>query len=230
MKKLLQDFVNLVYPETCAACGRRLQEQEMVLCLHCEFDLPYSNYHLDEENPVAKQFWGRVPLESAAALYLFSKGSRVQRLIHQLKYKGWQEVGLKLGNIYGPSLLKAEKFAGINYIVPIPLHPSKQKKRGFNQSSLFAQGLAESMNVPWSEMAVIRNTHNSTQTKKGRFDRWRNVERIFTIANPDALRNRHVLLVDDVITTGSTIEACAQEILRLDKTKVSVASIAFAAT
>ena len=222
------DLLHLVYPNTCAACGKRLQKQEDILCLFCEYDLPKTDYHLEPDNRIAKHFWGRVNLENVAALYFFSKGSRVQRMIHQLKYRGNTDIGIKAGQIYGDILKETPNFGSAEVIIPVPLHPKKKKRRGFNQSDYFAEGLSESMGIPWYADAVIRNVFTDTQTKKNRFNRWKNVESIFTVSNPELLENRHILLVDDVITTGSTIEACANELLNLAGTKVSVVSIACA--
>lgn len=228
MRALLSDLVNLVYPQVCAACGKRLQRQEEVLCLICEYTLPKTDYHLQPDNPVAKHFWGRVLLQNAAALYLFNKGERIQHLIHQLKYKGWKEVGVKIGQIYGRMLAEASGYKEVNLILPVPLHPDKQKKRGYNQSDCFAQGLSETMHVPWSDSILLRSTYTDSQTKKSRFERWENVESIFVISNPDDIRNKHILLVDDVITTGATIEACASVLLATEGVKVSVAGMAHA--
>ena len=194
---LTSDLLDLVYPTNCAACGRRLQKHEEVLCLFCEYDLPQTDFHCDKDNPVAKVFWGRVMLHSAAAFYMFSKGGRVQKLIHQLKYKGWQEVGVKVGALYGAKLKNAADFAGVNLILPVPLHPTKQQKRGFNQSDCFAKGLSQGMGVIWRNDVLLRHTFTETQTRKNRFDRWENVERIFTVTQKNILENK--LEHDDLI-------------------------------
>lgn len=228
MHALLSDLANLVYPQVCAACGKRLHQQEDLLCLVCEYTLPKTNYHEEPDNPVARHFWGRVMLQNAAALYLFNKGERVQRLIHQLKYKGWKEIGIKIGQIYGRMLSDTPAFKNIELIVPVPLHPDKKKKRGYNQSDYFAIGLSEAMQIPWSDTALQRSAYTESQTKKARFARWENVESIFIVENPNAIQNKHILLVDDVITTGATIEACALVLLATEGVKVSVAGMAHA--
>jgi len=222
------DLLNLIYPTNCAACGRKLRTQETVICLFCEYDLPTTQFHTDPENPVAKQFWGRVPLQNATACYWFGKGSRVQRLLHQLKYKKRQEVGVKVGNLYGTQLRQNPSFATVDIIVPIPLHMLKLAQRGYNQSASFAKGLSQSMHIPCTNKALLREVFTATQTKKSRFERWENVSDIFMVADANMLQGKHVLLVDDVITTGATIEACAHSILKLPATTVSVASIAYA--
>jgi ComF family protein len=159
-------------------------------------------------------------------LYLFNKGGKIQHLIHQLKYRGKKEIGISLGKIYGQELKISPLFSLSTVIVPVPLHKNKLKKRGYNQSEAFAQGLAESMGIENYADALIRTHLTQTQTKKSRYERWQNVEEIFQVIAPDKLEGKHVLLVDDVVTTGSTLEACANKILDIPNTKVSVVTIA----
>jgi len=173
-------------------------------------------------------FWGRIPLYSAASYYYFAKQGKVQHLLHQLKYKGQKDIGTAIGKLYGTELMESELFSKIQCILPVPLHAKKLKKRGYNQSETFAQGLAQSMGADCPAGIVQRMVASETQTKKSRFKRWENVESIFTICNGSEIENKHVLLVDDVITTGATIEACAQALSKVPGVKVSVASIAYA--
>ena len=223
------DFLSMLYPETCAACGKSLQHQEELLCLFCEHELPQTDYHLTpKENPIAKKFWGRVELENVAAFYFFSKGSKVQRLVHALKYKSRQDIGIKVGEMYGEILAQNADFQQVNSIIPIPLHPTKLARRGYNQSEALGQGLANSMDIPLDTTSLVRNAFTETQTRKTRFDRWENVEHIFKLEQFPLLENKHILLVDDVITSGSTIEAAARPILKLPNAKVSVVSMACA--
>ena len=223
----LGDFLNLLYPETCAACERNLIEEENVLCLQCEYNLPKTDFHLQATaNPLALKFWGRIKVEYVSTFYLFGKGSRVQHLLHQLKYKGRQDIGEKTGQLYGKELKQTPEYANIDLILPIPLHPKKEKKRGYNQSDSFARGLSQTMEIPWLKDALIRNIYTKTQTKKSQEERWKNVEQIFKVNKPDLLKGKHVLLVDDVITTGSTMEACVNILLQVPDIKVSMASIA----
>lgn len=223
----ISDFINLCYPKLCAACHNTLVKTENSICTSCVINLPKTNYHLDTENPLNKIFWGRVPIEMVAAYYFFNKGNKVQKLLHELKYKSNKNVGEKIGVLYGYELLNAPIFNTIDYIMPVPLHPKKLKKRGYNQSEWFANGLSQSMNIPVSTNILYRNTDSATQTKKSRFNRWENVAEIFGVKTPELLSNKHILLVDDVITTGATIEACAK-ILKEHHAKVSVVSIACA--
>lgn len=202
---------------------------ETIICTKCHLHLPRTNYHLIRENPINKVFWGRVDVEFATALFFYSKGGKVQHLIHQLKYKNQMEVGIYLGEMLGNEILQADEFSKIDLIIPIPLHPKKLRKRGFNQAEVIANGVGNAMNIKVDITSVVRTVETSTQTKKGRYKRWENVNEIFRITEPDRLKEKHVLLLDDVITTGATMEACIQTIKSLPDVKVSVASIAYAA-
>lgn len=226
---MFKDFLSLIYPRLCMACGQSLYNKEFCICTFCRYHLPKTNFHLKEKNPVSKLFWGRVPIHSAASYYLFSKGGKVQKLIHQLKYREQKEIGTFLGNLYGNDLKLSPAFDSVELIVPIPLHPKRLKKRGYNQSSLFAEGLADAMQKEFDDDIVYRELAAESQTRKSRFNRWKNVESNFKVRFPDKLANKHILLVDDVVTTGSTLEACANAVLQVPGTKVSVATIAYAA-
>jgi len=183
---------------------------------------------MQKDNPVSKVFWGRVTLESAAAFYFYRKGGKVQQLIHQFKYKGHKEIGLFLGEQYGHELLNSDDFREINTILPVPLHWKKLQKRGFNQSEVFANGLAKSLQKEVDTTSITRTIATSTQTHKSRYKRWENVNEIFVLKHPEKLARKHILLVDDVITTGATMEACVQTIQQASETRVSVVSIGFA--
>lgn len=171
---------------------------------------------------------GRVPIVSAASLYYFTKGGSVQKLIHQLKYKGKKEIGNFLGSYYGQELNGSEHFSSIEGIIPVPLHKKKQKKRGYNQSDIFAQGLSSTMNIEVLNNILERNHFSDTQTRKTRFNRWRNVKDIFEITTSEKIQGKHILLVDDVVTTGATLEACTNKLLESSASSVSIATIAAA--
>jgi ComF family protein len=225
---LIDDFIALLFPKICAACGNSLWKKEETICLSCEYHLPCTHFHLFAENPVSQLFWGRVKLESASAYLWFNKGNKVQRLIHQLKYKGRRDIGIYLGKLYGHQLRHSPFFTSVQYIIPVPLHPKKLRKRGYNQSEQFAIGLGESMNVPVLPDAIFRIKETETQTRKSRFRRWQNVAGVFEVRNPADLEMKHVLLVDDVITTGATLEACIRALSSVPSIRISVATIAVA--
>ena len=224
----IEDLFSLIFPRICACCGNSLWKHEEIVCTSCKYHLPKTGFHLERDNPVARVFWGRVPIESAAAYLYFNKGSRVQQLVHQLKYKDRKDVGIWLGKQYGHLLRYSPFFDHVDLIIPVPLHKKKIMKRGYNQSEQFAIGLSESMKIPMEARILVRGKHTETQTKKSRFSRWENVKDIFLIEYPEKLTGRHVLLVDDVITTGATLESCLQCLLNVTGTRASVATIATA--
>jgi ComF family protein len=227
MLALLADFISLVFPKNCAACGNPLFKQERAICLLCITKLPQTNYHNDPENPVAKIFWGRIQLEQATAFYQFTKKGKVQHLLHELKYKGNKECGIRAGELFG-KVLKDSPFQHCSLIIPVPLHPKKQQKRGYNQSEQLAAGLSKSMGIPLNTTAFARAYHTGTQTKRSRIDRWLNVSERFVVKDGEALKGQHILLVDDVVTTGATLEACAAALRENSNVKISVAALAHA--
>lgn len=222
----LSDFISLIFPRICAGCGNSLWKKEEVLCHSCEYHLPRTNFHFQHENPVTRMFWGRVHLETAAAFLYFNKGNKVQRMIHQLKYKGKKEIGLFLGNRYGQDLKYAPRFNAADAIIPVPLHRNKYMQRGYNQSEQFALGLSVSMNIPVHRHLLERTRANETQTRKSRFSRFQNVNDIFSVKNPYDWSGKHLILVDDVVTTGATLEACIMALESIPDVKISVACIA----
>jgi ComF family protein len=225
---LWDDLISLLFPRLCHACGNHLLRNETVICTECYVMIPRSNYHLTNENPVAQLFWGRCLIEKAAAFSFYNKGSRIRTLIHNLKYKGIKDIGIELGRIYGLSLKDSGFTQDIDIIIPVPLHPSKKRKRGFNQSEYISRGVADATGLPVEANSLFRITASDTQTKRSRYDRWTNVEGIFKVADPEILKGKHILLVDDVITTGSTLESCACELLKIEGVKVSIITLAFA--
>ena len=231
MKRLTQhvdDLLGLFYPNLCVTCGERLLSHEKYVCLNCWNDLPQTHFHFNLENNVAQLFWGRVQIEYATSYFTYKKGSRYQQLIHFIKYKGLKELGFETGRRFGIELNKSDVFRSVDWIVPVPLHPKKLKSRGYNQSEWIAHGIADSMDKKISTDNLFRKIFTSTQTRKNRFERWKNVEGIFDVARYVEFENKHILLIDDVVTTGSTLEACAFQLLKIKNTKVSIATLAFA--
>ncbi len=225
---LWDDFISLLFPRLCYGCGNHLLRNEKLICTECYIVIPRTNYHLDSENPVAKLFWGRCYIEKAAAFSYYNRGSRISRLIHNLKYKGIREIGFELGRIYAISLRESDFMKDIDLIIPVPLHPSKLRSRGFNQSDYISAGVADATGLPIDNVTLTRTTVTDTQTRRSRYERWTNVEGTFSVCDPDRLKEKHILLVDDVITTGSTIESCTSELLKIEGVKVSVIALAYA--
>ncbi|HLN20442.1 MAG TPA: ComF family protein [Bacteroidales bacterium] len=225
---LLDDFIGLLFPRTCPGCGTTLVRNENIICTECLFSIPVNNFHTETDNPVARLFWGRCVVEKAASYSEFTRNSRVRSMIHNLKYRGITEVGPEMGRMYGYTLKSSGFTEGIDIVIAVPLHRLKQRKRGYNQSLLIAQGISEATGIPLRQDILFRSMKSNTQTRKSRFERWTNVDGIFAVSGAAAIAGKHILLVDDVITTGSTIEACVNELRKTDGVKVSVVSLAYA--
>jgi ComF family protein len=228
LNDLWEDFLSLLYPRLCYACGNHLARDENLICTECYIMIPRTGYHVQPDNPVEKLFWGRCRIEKAAAFSFYNRGSRIRTLIHNFKYKGVKDIGHELGRIYGLTLKGTDFLSDIDLIIPVPLHPKKMHVRGFNQSDIISQGISETTGIPVNMELLSRVAISATQTKKSRYDRWTNVEGIFNVKDTKDLKGMHVLLVDDVITTGSTIESCATELLKTKDVRVSVAALAVA--
>ena len=223
---LLRDFFALFFPRYCAGCEGPILAQENTLCTQCLTQLPKTNYHLDPDNPVKTRLTGRLPLEHAFAFLHFRKSGMVQNLLHRLKYKNQPEIGVAMGRLYGRELMLAGYGQRFDLIVPVPLHQARHRQRGYNQSAKFAEGLGVALGLPWHESISLRKQATRTQTRKTRAQRWTNVEDAFAVGNTQPIENQRVLLVDDVITTGATLEACGQQLLNHGCRSLSVACIA----
>lgn len=228
ISQLLKNFISIFYPRSCVACGNALMQNESHFCLSCLMHLPETNYHLMEHSPLDCIFMGRVPVEKVSSMLFYKKGNKVQHILHALKYKGNKEMGRFLGELYGRQLLKSPYFRSVDCIVPIPLHPKKQKIRGYNQSEWIAMGLSRSMSIPYFTDVLLRSEFTETQTKKSRFSRWENVKDVFAIDDTEEIAGKHVLVCDDVLTTGATLEAAISQLLKIDGVRVSVATLACA--
>jgi ComF family protein len=225
-KDILHSFSHLFFPHSCAGCGNDIISEKQILCIRCNSQLPLTGFELHNNNPIEKSFWGRIPIYNAMGLLHFTKDSILQNLMHQFKYKGKKEIGFYFGNMIGNAIIRSGRFENINALIPLPLFSSKEKKRGYNQSTILCEGISEIMQLPILKNAVIRTTATETQTHKNRIERWQNINGKFEIVNMSSLRNKHVLLVDDVTTTGATLEACAIELLKAEDIKVSIATLA----
>lgn len=224
----LLDFVSLIYPELCVVCNENLLNSEHQICLNCLNDLPRTGYHLLKNNPIEKRFWGKVPIFRGTAFFYFHKGSHFQKVLHSLKYKGNMEVGETLGKYAASDLLESDDFKTIDVIIPVPLHPKKYQLRGYNQSEWIGRGLSVILEKPMDLLTLRRIRENTTQTKKNVYERYENTEGIFEITDKNRLAGKHILLVDDVLTTGSTLEACIRVLLEIENVKVSIFTLAVA--
>lgn len=231
MKKSLRFFgtlFDLFFPNLCVVCSDSLMQDEELMCLHCIHSIPRTNYHLLIDNPVEKRFWGKVSVFRGTSFFYFQKGSPYRKLLHELKYKGNKEIGEKLGRIAAIDLMQSDDFQTIDLILPVPLHPAKLKKRGYNQSEYIANGLSKVLGKPVENNLLIRIRENETQTKKNVFERFENTFDIFKCNSPEKLKGKHILLVDDVLTTGSTLEACVCAIQQAPEVRVSIFTLAIA--
>jgi ComF family protein len=226
--KYFQGITQLVFPLQCYGCGSDLVTKEEMICFECLLKLPETSFSDKAENPVEKIFYGRLPIAAATSLYFFNKDSLLQHLLHQLKYKGNQEVGIHFGKTLGRRLQSSNRFVNIDFITPIPLSKKRQQKRGYNQALAICNGIAESMQIPILDNLTLRQKDNETQTHKTRQERWENMQNVFHIENPSLIENKNILLVDDVVTTGATLEACGEVLLQANNVKLYIASVALA--
>lgn len=225
---MFHDFLDLIYPRVCFGCENELTAHENLLCIPCRHSLPLvPNYlEFEEENSITKIFYGRIPLENATSLLLFEKKGITQKLIHQLKYRGHEEIGTFLGSWLGAELSALPIYQNIDLVIPVPLHPQKQKKRGFNQVTKFGQQIATALKAEYREDILLKVSATKSQTLKTRFARWGSLEETLLLQNKNALENKHILLVDDLVTTGATLEACAHKIMEAPGVKISIATMA----
>lgn len=223
-----ESLIQLFYPHLCAGCGSDALPVTSPLCVKCIYDLPLSGFEKRADNPVEKILAGRIQFQKATAQLYFTKHSSLQHIMHAFKYKGNKDLGHQLGLIMGNQLLTSRRFQDVDALIPLPLHESKKRKRGYNQAEILCNGIAEIMRIPVITEAAIRPDATETQTKKSRTDRWKNMEGKFALGNKNLIENKHVLLVDDVITTGATLEACSQELLRATGVRLSIATLCYA--
>lgn len=228
MINLFNDFINLIYPRLCGGCSAPLLRNEHLICTKCLYHIPKTNFHKDTDNHTSQIFWGRVNFVHASSFLYFNKGGIVQRLMHNLKYKGQKKIGFELGKLMGYELKGNHHFEDIDLIIPVPLHSKRERQRGYNQSEWIAKGLSEVMNIPFNTTSLYRSVASVSQTKQKRQDRWENVESIFKLRKSKEISGKHILLIDDVVTTGATLEACANTLLKAEDVKISIATLAYA--
>ena len=223
---MFESLINLFFPKSCVGCHSLLLKDELVICIACRHEIPQTNHHKTINNETMQKFYGRIPLEFAASLLYFHKKGIVQEMIHKLKYKGHEEIGQTLGNWYAEDLKNIDKIQSVDMIIPVPLHPKKLRERGYNQVTKFGQSLANQLHVPMNNSVLVRTVYSKTQTRKNLLGRTDVIENIFDVVFSQVHHNKHFLLIDDVITTGSTLEACSRALLKIPGAKISIVSMA----
>ncbi len=226
-QKYLSSFLHLFYPHNCEGCGSDVLYESQFLCARCVQRLPATGFFLQPGNPVEKLFYGRAKISHAGALYYFTKHSLLQHVLVQLKYKSNKEAGYFLGRMMALALKESDRFSDVAALVPLPLNAKKERIRGYNQATVICEGIRNIWQKPVLENAVSRIRFTETQTKQNRINRWQNMEGVFEVTDPDSLKNKHILLVDDVITTGATLEACGAALLKIEGVRLSIATAAY---
>lgn len=225
---MFKHLINLFFPAVCAGCNSLLLTNEKVICTLCRHNIPLTNQHLNPENEAFKKFYGRIPLEYASALVYFHKKGIAQEIIHKLKYKGHEEIGTVLGHWYAQDLTEIAILKTIDAIIPVPLHRKKYKERGYNQVTTFGKALSSELDVLYNDSILLRKVYSKTQSKKNLLGRTEGIESIFDVSFTENDHGKHFLLLDDVITTGATLEACSRALLKIPGVKISIVCMAMA--
>lgn len=228
MMSIWNDLWDLFFPRCCLICCKQLSRGEKELCFSCMAGLPRTGFHLQEGNLVERNFWGKFPIRRATSFLHYTKGGDVRQLLYELKYHGRKEVGEVMGRTMAAELLPSHFFDGIDLIIPVPLHKRRERQRGYNQSEYLAKGISAMTDIPVETKIMVRNRHTETQTHKGQYERWENVQNLFTCQSPDFLKGKHILIVDDVLTTGATIVSCADALQGILGLQISVLTLALA--
>ncbi len=223
---MLPQIVNLFFPKSCVGCHSLLLQDERVICTLCRHEIPLTNHHKMENNEVVQKFYGRIPLVFGAALFYFHKKGIVQEMMHHLKYKGHQDISAMIGHWYAHELKDLALIKDIDYIIPVPLHKKRLRERGYNQVEGFGKALAENLKIPYNDILLQRKIYTKTQTKKNLLGRAEVIDTVFDVSFSEAYHGKHFLLIDDVITTGSTLEACSRAILKIPSAKISIVCMA----
>jgi ComF family protein len=228
IRQITDGILDLAWPRLCPLCGRPLLQKEEILCLNCLYELPKTDQRSFTDNKAAERFWGKIPFEKVGTGYHYLKESKVQKAIEAIKYKGEKELGEYLAREVGYRIKPIGFFDGIDYIIPVPLHPFRQRKRGYNQSEWIARGLSKASGISVDTTHLHRSIYNTTQTTRNLWDRWQNVQTLFGVDCAEELIGKHVLIVDDVLTSGSTLEACGQVMLTVPNIRISFFALSLA--
>lgn len=223
---ILQDFVSLFFPRYCAGCQAALVKGEDLICTRCMLEMPRANYHLDRENAFYNKLKGRLPVSYVMSLFKFVKAGRVQQVLHALKYRNRPEIGRMLGKVYGEELVRSGFGGRFDFVIPVPLHPARRLRRGYNQSAEFGTGIAEQLGIRCEENILVRSRKTETQTRRSRVRRWENVKSVFQVNDPPEIYARRIMLVDDVVTTGATLEAAGSALVDAGCRELSIVCIA----
>jgi ComF family protein len=227
VKSAVKNLTHLFFPRICAGCGSDIVSEQQLLCFHCIDRLPVSNFHMHANNPVEKIFWGRLPLATAFSYLFFTKQSILQHLLHQFKYGGKKEIGEYFGKRMGEAMLQSNRFIDIDAVVPLPLFLKKERIRGYNQAAVIGEGISLATGIPLYNDVARRKMFTETQTHKSRMERWQNIEGKFEVINESKIEHKHLLLIDDVVTTGATLEACGSVLLEQPGVRLSIATLAY---
>jgi ComF family protein len=225
---MFKSLIQLFFPASCAGCKTILIANENVICTKCRHEMPLTQHHLNPENEAFKKFYGRIPVEHVSALLYFHKKGIVQELIHSLKYRGQEEIGAVLGEWYAEELKNHHLLQTVDIIIPVPLHPKKLRERGYNQVTEFGNALAKLLDIPVNNTILFRQVYSKTQSQKNRLGRTEGIDAVFDVSISESDHNQHFLLIDDVITTGATLEVCAKALLKIPGTKISIVCMAMA--
>jgi ComF family protein len=225
---MFKSVLNIFFPKVCYACLVALGDHEDTICVDCRHDLPVTNFHFDNNDAIEKVLYGRAKIENGTALFRFEKKGIVQQLIHGLKYKGYQNIGFVLGNWLGAELQELAAYRDIDIVIPVPLHKKRLRSRGFNQVEKFGKQIAEALDAQYIDDVLVKISNTKSQTKKGRIARWINSDNLFALQEHKKIENKHILIVDDLITTGATLEACIVILNQAKNIKISIATMAIA--